>query len=145
MSQTEGDDRDSAPVSLENRLLLVVDDDWRARQAIKRTLTDARADVVLASSVEEALQCLARAERSVDVVCADAIMPGQPTRLLLETLKNEFPSTKVLVCSAYSEGELVRRGIELRRIPHLGKPFFPEQLVWTVQELLSATPPSEVN
>lgn len=128
----------SSPISLANRRFLVVDDDWRARQAIKKTLTDARGDVVLASSVQEALDCLEHED--VDVVCADAIMPGQPTRLLLERLRQNFPETKILVCSAYSEGELSRRGIELRRFAHLNKPFAPEQLVSLVQELLTAQP-----
>jgi len=127
---------ENAVISLENRRFLVVDDDWRARQAIKKTLTDARGDVVLASSVQEALDCLEHED--VDVVCADAIMPGQPTRLLLETLRQNFPETKILVCSAYSEGELSRRGIELRRFAHLNKPFAPEQLVSLVQELLAS-------
>lgn len=136
---------DTAQISLENRLFLVVDDDWRARQAISRTITDARGDVVVASSVEEALERLVHVERSVDVVCADAIMPGQPTRLLLDTLRESFPATKVLVCSAYSEGELVRRGIEIERFAHLGKPFFPNQLVHTIQELLRSTPHYEAN
>jgi CheY-like chemotaxis protein len=125
-------------ISLANRRFLVVDDDYRARQAIKKTLTDASGDVVLASSVQEALDCLEHED--VDVVCADAIMPGQPTRLLLERLRQNFPETKILVCSAYSEGELSRRGIELRRFAHLNKPFAPEQLVSLVQELLTTSP-----
>jgi signal transduction histidine kinase/CheY-like chemotaxis protein len=124
------------PVDLQSTRVLVVDDDPRVRNAIIKMLTSTGATVFGASHGEAALAEL-ESRGAIDVLCTDAVMPKMPTRELIAKVRERSPGVAVLVCSAYVENELLRRGIEMRDVAHLPKPFSPEQLIAKIGSLLS--------
>lgn len=67
-------------------------------------------------------------------------MPGRPTRTLIEEIDARHPSTKVLVCSAYVEEDLLKRGIASGKIPYLAKPFSQERLARKLHSLINGKP-----
>jgi two-component system cell cycle sensor histidine kinase/response regulator CckA len=110
--------------------LLVVDDEAIARRFMKRALTEAGFEVMLASNGEEALELLRVTGREVALVVTDLVMPGMGGHafaLEVATLPSPPP---VLYVSAYErpQGEMAKRFLQ--------KPFKPDQLVDAVKALL---------
>ena len=122
--------------TLRGYTVLVVDDDRRIRASIERILRDIGARVLTATSAEHAIDVARGHAGAIHVVCTDAIMPGAPTRELIQHLEQARPDAKILICSAYVESELLRRGIETRRYAFVAKPFLPEQLIAKVERLV---------
>jgi len=124
--------------NLKGKTILVADDDPRVRRAIMEMLSSAGATVVGACNGDQALQLFTEHEGKIDVLCTDAVMPKMPTRDLILAVRQRSPSTGILVCSAYVESELLRRGIETRAVAHLPKPFSAQQLLSKVGSVLIA-------
>jgi signal transduction histidine kinase/ActR/RegA family two-component response regulator len=123
-----------AVLRLPQQRVLVVDDDFRVRQALSRMLEAAGAQVVAVSNVSEALDVLAT-ER-FEVVCVEAVLPGLPTCDLIRFVKKTFPAMVVLVCSAHVEEDLLRRGIASGEISYLATPVSQERLIRKLHQLL---------
>jgi len=123
--------------SLKGKTILVADDDPRVRRAIMEMLSSAGASVLGAVNGNQALQLFTEHQGTIDVLCTDAVMPKMPTRDLILAVRERFPATGILVCSAYVESELLRRGIEMRAVAHLAKPFSAEQLLSKVGHVLT--------
>ncbi|MFO0695120.1 MAG: response regulator [Polyangiales bacterium] len=113
--------------------VLVVDDDPRVRRAVAQMLASAGAEILEAKDADSALELATSHE--VDVLCTDAMMPGMPTRELIDRLRARDPAFPVLVCSAYVESELLRRGIETKSLAYLAKPFSAQQLTERIASL----------
>lgn len=124
--------------NLKGKTVLVADDDPRVRRAIMEMLSTAGATVLGAINGNQALALFDAHHGHIDVLCTDAVMPKMPTRELILAVRERSPSTAILVCSAYVESELLRRGIEMRAVAHLAKPFSAEQLLTKVGSLLKA-------
>jgi CheY-like chemotaxis protein len=60
---------------------------------------------------------------------------------VIESFERTFPSTPILVVSAYVEEELTRRGISQGRHRFLRKPFSNEEVCEVVDQLLGKTTP----
>ncbi|GEM_PF-559452 len=85
-----------APAAGRTRLL-IVDDEPDVRAAMMRVLDRSGFAVRVASGVESALTAL-RAE-PVELVITDMIMPQQNGVVLIEAVKAEFPTVKVVAFS----------------------------------------------
>jgi CheY-like chemotaxis protein len=75
-------------------------------------------------------------ERMADVVFSDAIMPRGgvlPLYQWVAALGDEAPP--FVLCSAYIESELMRRGVMAEEILLLRKPFSPRELIATASML----------
>jgi signal transduction histidine kinase/ActR/RegA family two-component response regulator len=118
--------------------VLLVEDEALVREVMVQTLRDAGYRVLEASHGDEAVR-VADAQPSLDLLCADGILPGIPTRELIQRIAQRFPGIPVLVCSGHLQEELVRRQIADGRFAFLAKPFRPEELVARVAALLAST------
>ena len=116
-------------VSLGERVILVVDDDPRVRRIMIGMLRAVGARPLDAGNVEGAISVIQQQGHRLDLLCTDAIMPGRPVRDLIQYVREHVPRAGVLVCSAYVENELLRRGIETQQVAFLPKPFSTERFL----------------
>ncbi len=127
-----------ATFNLKGRIVLVVDDDARVRRVIVGMLQSAGAVALGVENGGEAIRLMEKRGYDLSLLCTDAVMPGMPTRELIAHMQLRAPHAGVLVCSAYVENELLRRGIEMQQVAYLAKPFSAEMLLSKVSKILKA-------
>ena len=112
--------------------VLVVEDDMAVRSLVMRVLQKRGFAVLEAMDGREALEVLKEAERRIDVLITDAVMPEMTGTELIEAARASHPRMRTLLISGYTEGEFNVGS------PYLAKPFTPDQLVTRVREVLDA-------
>ena len=117
--------------------ILFVDDEPNILQALRRQLRPFREewDVVFAGSGEDALAEMARAP--ADVVVSDMRMPGMNGIELIKRLKPDFPNTRFIVLTAYSNTPLAMEAEQVAAVLH--KPVDPGYLIKLLRSLQPAT------
>lgn len=113
--------------------ILVVDDDTRLRNLLRKFLMEHGYRVTLAASAAEAR---ARMDGlAFDLTVLDVMMPGESGLSLTQFLRgrSEMP---VLLLSARSETAARIAGLEAGADDYLGKPFEPQELLLRIQALL---------
>jgi len=119
--------------------VLVVEDREDVRSNIVRVLTRAGFAIREAADGEAALRMLTD-HPDTDLMCIDGVMPGLETAVVIERALAMSPSLRVLVCSAYVQEDLLRRGLETGRYPFLAKPFTTQALLDAVHGALAEQP-----
>lgn len=110
--------------------VLIVDDEVRSQDAIRRTL-DEDFTVATASNADEARALLERHE--VSVILCDQRMPGQTGVVFLKEVRERWPDTVRIVISGYSDSEDIIAGINDAGIyQYVLKPWVPDHLLKTV-------------
>ena len=116
-----------------NLRVLVVDDDRISRRATLRQLQDAG---YLADAVENAFQALERLEaQSWDVVVTDLRMPMMDGVALLREIKKKYPSTDVILMTAYGTVETAVAAMQEGAADYLEKPFPVHELDLRLKKL----------
>ena len=134
--RTDPDPIASAP-SPAMPVILVVDDDRGVREVAARVLERAGYRVLQAGEGIEALQ-LARAHTGpLHLVLTDVVMPGMNGRELGQRMSEERPETRLLYMSAYTEDEVILRGIRVADVSFLSKPFTLDGLQSAVRDALA--------
>ena len=119
-------------------VILVVDDDLAVREVASRVLRRAGYRVLEAADGQEAL-AVARGEAGrLDLLLTDVVMPGMNGRELAERLTEVRPETRLLYMSAYTEDEVILRGIRIAEMNFLSKPFSLDTLRDAVRQALVA-------
>lgn len=98
-------------------LVLLVEDNPQVREFAEGLLADLGCNVIPAESAAKALEHLA--ERQVDLVLTDVVMPGMSGAELARVIGEKHPGVPVLLATGYSD-EIVKRGSEFAV---LAKPF----------------------
>ena len=107
--------------------VLVVDDEVRSQEALRRTL-DEDFEVFTASSAEDALTVLGR--EWIQIVLCDQRMPGMSGVQLLRQVRERWPDAVRIIISGYTDSEDIIAGINDGGIyQYLLKPWQPEQLL----------------
>jgi len=124
--------------------LLVVDDDARLRDLLRRYLTDSGFRVTGASNAREARAQLE--SFTFDLVVLDVMMPGESGLDLTRALRAENVAANpvpVLLLTAMAEpGDRVN-GLEQGADDFLAKPFEPRELVLRIRNILQRRPAAE--
>ena len=122
--------------------ILVVDDDKRLRELLRKYLSEQNFRVTTASDAGDA-----RAKLSAfafDIIVLDIMMPGENGLELTSWLRNSNP-VPILLLSAMGESEDRISGLESGADDYLSKPFEPRELVLRLNAILrrvdSTTPP----
>ncbi len=105
--------------------VLVVDDKPNMLGLLHQILDDAY-DVETASDGDEALKVIAT--RSFDVVLTDVRMPGADGFALIRVVKQRWPSTEVVMMTAFASIETAVEAIKLGAYDYLAKPFDPDDV-----------------
>jgi CheY-like chemotaxis protein len=128
-----------ATPSLKGVRVLVVDDDFDARDVVRRVLSRSGAEVTTAGSTREALQLLEDAP--IDVLVSDIGMPGEDVYALIRKVRMlgaGAGNVKAIALTAFARiddrTQAMLAGFQL----HLTKPVDARELVAAVASLASA-------
>jgi len=115
--------------------ILVVDDEVRSQEALRRTLEE-DFEVFCASGAAEGMEIL-EAEQSVTpfrIVLCDQRMPGTTGVEFLKEVRLRWPEIVRIILSGYTDAEDIITGVNEAGIwQYLLKPWQPEQLLLTLQ------------
>jgi two-component system phosphate regulon response regulator OmpR len=117
--------------------VLVVDDDKRLRELLRRYLSERGFRVTVAGDAAEAWARLESLD--FDLIVLDVMMPGQSGLEFTAALrlKSRVP---ILMLTAMGEAEHRINGLERGADDYLAKPFEPRELVLRIQSILSRVP-----
>jgi len=122
---------------LELPTVLVVDDEVRSQDAIRRTLDEDFA-IITASHADEARQQMER--HPVSVILCDQRMPGVTGVAFLKEVRERWPDAVRIVISGYTDSEDIIAGINDAGIyQYILKPWMPDHLLSTVRNAAEAS------
>lgn len=118
--------------------ILIVDDDPRLRDLLRRYLGENGFNVLVSENGEAMKRLWVR--EHFDVLILDLMMPGEDGLAILKRLRAEKDMTPVIMLTA--RGEDVDRilGLELGADDYLGKPFNPRELLARIHAVLRRRP-----
>ncbi|HET7601305.1 MAG TPA: PAS domain S-box protein [Gemmatimonadales bacterium] len=120
-----------------NATILVVEDEFAVRQAVRRLLERHGYRVLEASNGGDALVILADAPGGVDLVISDMVMPAMSGLQLEQQVRTLRPDLPVLLMSGYTEEAITRLGRSGSLPVLIEKPFTVEGMLAKVRELLA--------
>jgi len=124
-------------MSTEPSHILVVDDDKRLRELLRRYLAERGFRVTAAADAKEAW---ARIEGfAFDLIVLDVMMPGESGLAFTAALRQKS-QVPILMLTAMSEAEDRIQGLERGADDYLAKPFEPRELVLRIQRILGRVP-----
>ena len=122
--------------------ILVVDDDSRLRELLRRFLTGEGFRVTTAGDAAEARRHLAAI--TFDLLVLDIMMPGEDGLSLTRALGKETSGLPILLLSARGEAEDRIEGLASGADDYLPKPFEPRELVLRINAVLRRAQPRQV-
>jgi two-component system response regulator HupR/HoxA len=112
-------------------VVLVVDDEVRSQEALRRTLEE-DFTVLTAGSADEAAGAMQR--EFVHILLCDQRMPGTSGVEFLKQVRVQWPDTVRIIISGFTEAEDIIAGINQAGIwQYILKPWHPEQLLLTLR------------
>ena len=117
--------------------ILIVDDEPRSREGIKRTLENwSKGDhqILLSADAEEALEVIQK--QKINLLITDIRMPKINGLTMLKTIKAHKHSPVVIVISAYTEFEYAQEALRLGVVNYLLKPISKKKLIEAVEDEL---------
>jgi len=121
--------------------LLIVDDDERIRELLKKFLMRHGFLVTAARDAAHARRVLTGLE--FDLIVMDVMMPGEDGVSLTRSLRENL-STPVLLLTARGETENRIAGLEAGADDYLAKPFEPKELLLRINAILRRMPDTPV-
>ncbi|MDD5479749.1 two-component system response regulator OmpR [Rhodoferax sp.] len=121
--------------------ILVVDDDARIRDLLRRYLSQEGFEVLQAEDGKALTRVLLR--EPVDLIVLDLMMPGEDGLSICRRLRGANNRTPIIMLTA--KGEDIDRivGLEVGADDYLGKPFNPRELLARIHAVLRRRPPPE--
>lgn len=121
--------------------LLIVDDDARIRDLLRRYLAQEGFEVLLAEDAKAMARVLAR--EAVDLIVLDLMLPGEDGLSVCRRLRAANDHTPLIMLTA--KGEDVDRivGLEVGADDYLAKPFNPRELLARIHAVLRRRPARE--
>jgi len=131
----------SSPTPARQDRLLVVDDDARIRDLLRRYLSQEGFEVLLAEDAKAMSRLLMR--ETVDLIVLDLMMPGEDGLSVCRRLRAASDRTPIIMLTA--KGEDVDRivGLEVGADDYLPKPFNPRELLARIHAVLRRRPQVE--
>jgi len=121
--------------------ILVVDDDTRLRNLLKKYLGDNGYMVTTAADAAEARRQMTALQ--FDLLVVDVMMPGEDGMSLTRGIR-ETSTVPILMLTAMGESRDRIKGLELGVDDYMAKPFEPKELVLRIGSILRRAPLVEV-
>lgn len=115
--------------------ILVIDDENIVRISCKKILSPEGFEVALASDGYEAIELIKK--DTYDIIITDLKMPKMDGLEVLEWIKKNSPSSKVIVITGFSTPEIAEKAVATGAAGYLEKPFTPETLLSVVQSVIN--------
>jgi two-component system phosphate regulon response regulator OmpR len=122
--------------------LVVVDDDARIRDLLKRYLTQEGFEVLLAEDAKALTRIQQR--ETVDLIVLDLMMPGEDGLSVCRRLRAANDLTPIIMLTAKTEDIDRIVGLEVGADDYLGKPFNPRELLARIHAVLRRRPAQEL-
>jgi len=117
------------------RKVLVVDDEEIVRLSHMRTLSGQECIVEAARGGEEALEKMQK--EPADVVLMDLRMPGMDGLSALQSIKERWPQTEVVIITGYPSVLTAREAVKLGAFDYLAKPVGPDKVLAVANEAMA--------
>lgn len=119
--------------------IIVADDHALFRDMLKEYIlkVDSTAEVVLAGSLNEAIDKLEDLDGDVDMVMLDILMPGMDGLRGISLIKHKYPKIKVAIISGTIESEMALDAIKLGAIGYFPKTLSAVSFVPALKLVLS--------
>ena len=127
--------------SSRNDKILVVDDDQRIRELLRRYLVQEGFDVIQAEDAKALNRILLR--ETVDLIVLDLMLPGEDGLSICRRLRAANDRTPIIMLTAKVEDVDRIVGLEVGADDYLGKPFNPRELLARIHAVLRRRPPVE--
>lgn len=120
--------------------VLIVDDEEKIREVLKKVLGNTGYEVIEATNGEEALKICAEKKDAIDVVVVDIIYPEKGGPDAIMDLRRDFPDVKIIAVTGggiygTANPHDMATGIGADRA--IGKPFVLDEFLEAVEELTS--------
>lgn len=123
-----------------NSHILVVDDDDRLRDLLKRYLSREGHDITVAKDAASARRFLQT--MSFDLLILDVMMPGEDGLSLLKGIRQEIDTPVIFLTARGQPNERIE-GLKLGADDYLPKPFEPEELSLRIGAILKRAAPEK--
>ena len=121
--------------------IVIVDDDARIRDLLRRYLSQEGFDVLLAEDGRALDRILQR--ETIDLVVLDLMLPGEDGLSICRRLRTAGIKTPVIMLTAKVEDVDRINGLEIGADDYLGKPFNPRELLARIHAVLRRRPQNE--
>jgi two-component system cell cycle sensor histidine kinase/response regulator CckA len=116
--------------------VLVVDDEEEVRSLVSEMLRFYGYKVMEAPNAGNALMIFEKYQDTIDIVLTDVVMPQMSGLDFVEKILPDYPSTKVLFMSGYTDNVIVEHGLLDKDRNFIQKPFNAKALIQKVREIL---------
>lgn len=129
-------------MSATGKHLLVVDDDPKLRELLRRYLAENNFEVSLAHDGPAMTRILQR--QPVDLIVLDLMLPGEDGLSIVRRLRGANDATPVIMLTA--KGDDVDRivGLEMGADDYIAKPFNPRELLARIHAVLRRQPAADI-
>lgn len=121
--------------------IVVVDDDARIRDLLRRYLTQEGFEVLLAEDAKSLNRLLVR--EAVDMIVLDLMLPGEDGLSICRRLRAANDATPIIMLTAKVEDVDRIVGLEVGADDYLPKPFNPRELLARINAVLRRRPATE--
>ena len=121
--------------------IVVVDDDARIRDLLRRYLTQEGFEVLLAEDAKALTRLQTR--ETIDLIVLDLMLPGEDGLSICRRLRAASDSTPIIMLTAKVEDVDRIVGLEVGADDYLGKPFNPRELLARINAVLRRRPATE--
>ena len=129
----------NAPANARADRIVVVDDDARIRDLLRRYLTQEGFEVLLAEDAKALNRLMTR--ETIDLIVLDLMLPGEDGLSICRRLRAANDTTPIIMLTAKVEDVDRIVGLEVGADDYLPKPFNPRELVARMQAVLRRRPP----
>ena len=127
-------DQSTRPPDVET--VLVVVDDAAVLAVASKVLRRGGYEVLEAGGGEAALEVAGQVDGKISVLLSDVVMLSMNGRELGDAFRERYPDVRIIFMSAYTEDEVILRGIRLAEVDFIPKPFSVQGLRDKVREVL---------
>ncbi|MBB1548387.1 MAG: response regulator transcription factor [Clostridiales bacterium] len=128
---------------MNDKMILIVDDESRIRKLIKDFIEQEEYSVLEAADGEEAVEQFESNINKVKLVILDVMMPKQDGWSALRQIR-QISNVPVIMLTARSEEQDELFGYELGVDEYVSKPFSPKILIAKIKAILQRTSPKEI-
>ena len=130
------EEADEAVRSEDGEMILVVEDDADLRPYLAEVLRSLGYQVITCSDPKAAKVYLAQADRRIDLMLTDIVMPGESGKKLADHALELRPGLKVIFMTGYSRNAVVHQGRLDPGVELLQKPVSQADLASRIREVL---------
>jgi CheY-like chemotaxis protein len=123
--------------------VLIVEDEADVRRYVAEVLTGSGYQVIQAEGAGQALLVSEKANKPIDLLLTDVVMPLLNGKELAARLRPLQPNLRVLYMSGYADDAITLEEIQKQGAHFIQKPFGPNQLATAVRAALDSNRPGD--